>query len=98
MKRKVVTVCGSYRFWDKIQQVAEELELEKGYAVISPIPHVLDRPLTETEKTLLGELHKEKILLSDAVFIVNVGGYIGETVKSEIDFAAQNGKEIMYLE
>lgn len=98
MKRKIVTVCGSYRFWDKIQQVSEELELEKGYAVISLIPHVLDRPLTETEKTLLGELHKEKILLSDAVFVVNVGGYVGEAVKSEIDFAVQNGKEIIYLE
>lgn len=98
MKRKIVTLCGSYRFWDKIQQISEKLELEKGYAVINLIPHVLDRPLTETERALLGELHKEKILLSDAVFVVNVGGYIGEAVKREIDFAVQNGKEIIYLE
>ena len=31
---KVVTICGSMKFKKEMMQVAEKLELEKGYAVI----------------------------------------------------------------
>ena len=98
MKRKVVTLCGSVRFWDKIQEMSERLELENEYVVIGIIPHVMQRDFTEYEKNLLGELHFRKIDLSDAIFVVNVGGYIGESVKKESEYAKQTGKEIMYLE
>lgn len=98
MKRKVVTICGSVKFWDKIQEMSERLELENGYVVIGIIPHVMDRDLTASEKDLLGELHREKIDLSDAIYVVNVGGYIGESVKSEIEYAKAKGKEVIYLE
>ena len=98
MKRKVVTICGSVKFWDKIQEMSERLELENGYVVIGIIPHVMDRDLTDLEKDLLGELHREKIDLSDAIYVVNVGGYIGESVKSEIAYAKAKGKEVIYLE
>ena len=98
MKRKVVTLCGSVRFWDKIQEMSERLELEKGYVVIGMIPHIMDRDSTESEKSLLNELHRTKIDLADAIFVVNVNGYIGENVKKEIAYALENGKEIIYLE
>jgi hypothetical protein len=98
VKKKVVTICGSVRFWSKIQEMSERLELENKYAVIGIIPHVMDRDFTEYEKDLLGELHKIKIDLSDAIFVVNVDGYIGESVKNEIEYAKQKGKEIIYLE
>lgn len=98
MKRKVVTLCGSVRFWNKIQEMSERLELENKYAVIGIIPHVMGRDLTEYEKDILGELHRIKIDLSDAIFVVNVDGYIGESVKKEIEYAKQKGKEIIYLE
>lgn len=98
MKRKVVTLCGSVKFMDKIQEISERLELENGYAVIGIVPHVLNRDLTQDEKDLLGELHRTKIDLSDAIFVVNIGGYIGECVKSEIEYAKEKGKEIIYLE
>ncbi len=98
MKRKVVTLCGSVRFWNKIQEMSERLELENGYVVIGMVPHVLDRDLTEYEKDLLGELHRIKIDLSDAIFVINVDGYIGNSVKKEIEYAKQEGKEIIYLE
>ena len=98
MKRKVVTICGSIRFWDKMQEMHERLELENEYIVIGLAPHVMDRDFTREEEDLLDEWHKEKIDLSDAIFVVNVGGYIGESTKSEIEYAKQNGKEIIYLE
>ena len=98
MNRKVVTICGSMRFWKEIQAVCERLELENGYVVIGLTPNVSGRELTEHDRELLGELHRRKIDLSNAIFVVNVGGYIGESVKSEIEYAKTNGKEILYLE
>ena len=98
MKRKIVAVCGSMKFLSQIQETAERLELEKGYVVLSIIPHVLNRSLTAEEHLLLGTLHKEKIDLADAVFIVNPGGYIGQSVQSEIEYALSKGKEILFLE
>ena len=96
--RKIVTVCGSLRFINKIQEVAELLELENGWVVFTPIPHTLDKELTDQEKQLLGDIHKAKIDLSDAIFVVNVDGYLGEAVRKEIVYAKDNGKEIFFLE
>lgn len=96
--RKVVTLCGSVRFWDKIQETYEKLELENEYVVIGITPHVMSRDFTEYEENLLDELHRIKIDLSDSIFVVNVGGYIGKSTKAEIEYAKEQGKEILYLE
>ena len=96
MNRKVVVMCGSYRLQQLMQEEAERLELECGYAVIPVLAHVLDRELTEAEKHLLGELHRQKIDLADAVYVVNPGGYIGDSVRREIEYACEKGKEILY--
>ena len=53
-KRKVVTLCGSVRFWDKMQEINEKLALENEYVVIGLIPHVTNRNFTEHDKELLG--------------------------------------------
>lgn len=98
MTNKVVTVCGSLRFWDEIAEVTERLELERDCCVLGIVPHVLKKELTPEEKARLGTLHLKKIELSDAIFVVNMGGYIGDTVKKEIEHAKKLGKEIMYLE
>ena len=96
--RKIVTICGSLRFFDRIQKIAELLELENGWIVFTPIPHTLDRELKSHEKQLLGDIHKAKIDLSHAIFVVNIDGYIGNTVRKEIEYAKELGKEIFFLE
>lgn len=98
MGHKIVVLSGSLRFWDKIQEMHERLELENGYVVIGITPHVMPRDFTPEEEDLLDELHREKIQLADALFVVNVDGYIGNSTRSEIEFAKQLGKEIIYLE
>ncbi len=45
----------------------------------------------------LDELHLRKIDLADEVFILNVGGYIGESTRKEIEYAQRQGKPIKYL-
>ena len=83
MKPIVGTLCGSMRYQALMMETAERLELEQGYAVIGVLPHVLNRPLTAAEKERLGQLHRAKIERSDAIFIVNANGYIGESVRAE---------------
>lgn len=97
-KRKVVTLCGSVKFYDKMQEINEKLALENEYVVIGLTPRVTNRIFTEYDKELLSELHRAKIDLSDAIFVVNVDGYIGESTRGEIEYAKQIGKEIIYLE
>jgi hypothetical protein len=52
----------------------------------------------EEIKTKLDELHLRKIDLADEVFILNVDGYIGDSTRSEIEYAKAHGKPVEYLE
>jgi hypothetical protein len=101
----IVTLCGSTRFKDEINRVNAELTMQ-GYLVISlgvfghvDMPDREDLWITNASETkiMLDELHKRKIDLADAVFIVNPGGYIGESTRSEINYAMDHGKPVRYL-
>ena len=106
-KYKVVTLCGSTRFKEHFIKVQKELTL-KGYIVISVglFGHSGDSEVWEntdegtlTEiKVMLDDMHKQKIDMSDEIFVINVNGYIGESTKNEIEYAEKNGKKINYLE
>lgn len=94
---KVITICGSYKFKKEMTEIAEKLTLA-GNCVLTPIE--LSKPdkeaYTEEEARMIDKMHKEKIKLSDAIFVVNVNGYIGKSTKSEIEYAKSMKKEIMY--
>ena len=47
---------------------------------------------------MLDDMHKRKIDMADAIYVINVGGYVGSSPRSEIDYARKNGKEILSLE
>ena len=98
-KAKVITICGSLRFIEEIKFHSERLELE-GYCVLGIIyPTREDKDdYTSEEIARLGVMHKQKIEMSDAIFVVNVNNYIGSSTRSEIEYAEQCGKEIIYLE
>ena len=53
---------------------------------------------SDEDKKILGELHYKRIDISDAIYVINVDGYIGESTKKEIEYAKKLGKEILYLE
>lgn len=95
----VVTLCGSTRFKSEMLEAAERLTME-GWIVLMPnvFGHVDDIDLSEPEKERLDEMHKRKIDMSDKVLVINVGGYIGESTQSEIEYAESWGKPIEYLE
>ncbi|MDO4415900.1 MAG: hypothetical protein Q4C20_12575 [Erysipelotrichaceae bacterium] len=104
---KIITLCGSTRFKDEFMEVNKELTL-KGNIVISVglFGHSGDQEVWENmdegtltrTKEMLDDMHKRKIDLADEIFVINVGGYIGESTKSEIAYALQTGKKVNYLE
>ena len=53
--------------------------------------------MTKT-KEMLDDMHKRKIDMADEIFVINVGGYFGESTRSEIEYANATGKAVRYLE
>lgn len=99
-KYRVITLCGSTRFKEQFIQVQKELTLQ-GNIVISVglFGHSGDDEVwTEGTKEMLDDMHKRKIDMADSIFVINVGGYIGESTKSEIEYAERHCKIVEYLE
>jgi hypothetical protein len=94
---KVVTLCGSMRFAKQMQEIALELEVKQGYCVLTPVGDNMLQP-SEKEIEKLSQAHFKKIDMSDAIYIVNIGGYIGESVSREVYYAKAHNKEIIYHE
>lgn len=100
---KVICLCGSTRFTDEM--LVKQWELTKlGFVVLSWCalpesyfkgPHVGD---AEGVKEIVDEVHKRKIDLADSVFVMNVGGYFGNSTTSEIVYAMRHGKPVEWLE
>ena len=95
---KIITLCGSTKFKEDFERVNKELTL-KGNIVISVacFGHSGDI-FTGEQKIMLDDIHKRKIDLADAIYVINKNGYIGSSTKSEIEYAKQHGKEILYME
>lgn len=94
---KIITICGSLKFQKEMIEIAEEMEL-KGNCVLPVIYPARENKdaYTKEEFEMFDKMHKEKIKLSDAILVVNVQNYIGESTKREIEFAKSLGKEILY--
>ena len=104
-KYKVVTLCGSTRFKDEFMKAQKMLTL-KGYIVISVglyghsgdsevWENMDENTLTQT-KIMLDDMHKRKIDMADAIYVIDVDGYIGSSTRSEIEYAKSHGKGITY--
>ncbi len=94
---KVITVCGSMKFKKEMMEIAFDLE-RQGYCALSVVFSGSDTLLTKDELNNLAQGHFKKIDLSDAIYVVNINGYIGESVRKEIDYAKAHNKEIIYHE
>ena len=96
---KVITLCGSTRFKDAFIKAQKRLTLE-GNIVISVglFGHSGDDEVwTEGTKEMLDNMDKAKISMADEIFVINVGGYIGSSTRSEIEYAKATGKAVQYL-
>ena len=106
-KYSVVTLCGSTRFKDEFIKVQKRLTLEGntvisvglfGHSGDSEVWENMDEGTLTKTKEMLDDMHKRKIDMADEIFVINVGGYIGDSTRSEIDYAIKHGKKVRYLE
>lgn len=103
---RIVCLCGSTRFIAEMACIAWGLERDEGYITLGlhllpdNYPGVQPDHMAEAEgrKEHFDELHKRKIDLADEVLVVNIGGYIGESTRSEINYAITHNKPVKYLE
>lgn len=102
---RIVCLCGSTRFWETFRDEGLRLTLE-GKIVLSigiaaPDSMVLANPKSEfgkDQKAKLDMLHKRKIDLADEVLVLNVGGYIGNSTRGEVQYAIDNDKPVRWLD
>jgi len=101
-KYKVITLCGSTKFKDEFIKASRDLTI-KGNIVISVglFGHAdgdYNTIIDEKSKEMLDDMHKRKIDMADEIFVINANGYIGESTRSEIEYALETGKIVRYLE
>jgi len=104
-KPKIVTICGSSRFVEIMAVCAWLLERDEGAIVMSLhllpswYPDCPDDHLAEHEGVAeqMDELHLRKIDISDEIFVVNYGDYIGKSTAREVQYAIDNSKRIRWL-
>ena len=100
-KYEVITLCGSTKFKDDFIKAQEFLTLA-GCIVISVglFGHADKKytiAITPEIKVMLDDMHKRKIDMADSIFVINRDGYIGESTKSEIEYALKTGKQVAYM-
>lgn len=69
-----------------------------GDVAIQCIYFPQNKKLSDCELEMLSKLHYKKIEISDAIYVVNVNGYIGASTRNEIEYARSLNKEILSLE
>jgi hypothetical protein len=98
-KYKIITLCGSTRFREEFYEAQKQLTLQ-GNIVISVglFGHSGDNEVwADKTKEMLDDMHLRKIDLADEIFVINPGGYIGESTRREIEYAEKNNKIVKYL-
>lgn len=106
-KYKVVTLCGSTRFKEQFMEAQKRLTLEGnivisvglfGHAGDQEVWDGMDEGTLSKTKEMLDDMHKRKIDMADEIYVINVGGYIGDSTRSEIQYAEEHGKPVRYYQ
>ena len=93
---KIITLCGSIKFQKEMMIVAEKMALE-GDCILTPVyPTIENLKRSEEQLQKLKEEHFKRIELSDAILVINVNNYIGNSTSLEIQYAKELGKETIY--
>lgn len=92
-----MTLCGSMRFREELERLGAELTLA-GHVVLAPTAVDPATQLDADARARLGRIHLQRIAMADEVLVVNVGGYVGESTRREIEHARSRGLAVRFLE
>jgi len=101
-RSQIITLCGSARF-ERLFKAWNEALTMAGHTVFSLTAYPSDKAgvklwYTEEQKTALDAAHLRKINASDAIFVLNLHAYIGESTLREVEYARKLGKTVYFLE
>ncbi len=91
---KTLTICGSMRFSEEMQKIAWKLETVDGFNVLQCVYG--DDELDDAARARLEQAHYRKIDLSDGIYVVDIDGYYGESVRAEIEYTRNHRKEVLF--
>jgi hypothetical protein len=108
-RRVIVCLCGSTRFWREFQEASLRETLDGKIVLTIGAARCADGgdksfggyipvDMFDTVKTALDLLHCDKIDLADEVFVLNVGGYVGDSTRREVLHAAKQHKRVRWHE
>lgn len=89
----IITLCGSIKYKRDMVRIYNELTM-MGHVVFLPWMGTI--PIDESGAEVLCKVHTKKIEMSDAIYVVNIHGYIGGDTKCEIKIADNLKKKVMF--
>lgn len=98
MRYKVIALCGNYKYKKEILQEQTKLALAGNVVIMPAVFNKADENLNNAERLTAQMLNYQKIEMSDEVYIINKNGYLDESIKLEIQYAAILKKPITYME
>lgn len=102
-RRNVITLCGSSKFKEEFMEANKRLTMGGNVVISLGLFGHHDMPEYDWStdvtdlKRLLDEIHFQKIRMADEIYVINPGGYIGESTAREIKYAESLNKPIRYL-
>ena len=93
---KTLTICGSMRYAEQMKRISFLLEVVHGFNILQCVYDPEGYVIGDAEKQVLAAAHMKKIDMSDGIYVVDIDGYIGNSVKAEIAYAQKSGKEVIY--
>lgn len=93
---ETVTICGSMRFSQEMKEIAFMLESRYGLNVLQCTYNEQGAEITPDILENLEQAHFVKISLSDWIYVVDIGHYIGDAVRKEIAYAEEHGKKVVF--
>lgn len=96
-----ITLVGSakfekeFKYWNEMLTLADNIVYSLA---VYPSDKGKKEWYTEEQKTMLDKTYKDKIDNSDAILVINVGGYIGKGARNEIDYAILHNKLVLFIE
>lgn len=97
MRYPIVAFIGSMKYWEYFLSEAERL-YKKGNIIILPMKDSNPNELSEDQMKIYDMMIRAQINMADEVHVINKGGYIGESTRSELNYARSIGKIISYME
>ena len=93
----IITVCGSTKFKLEYEYVIKKL-IELGFFVhsVEVYGHADNLPISKAYKEWLQDIHFWKINRSHAIYVVDVGEYLGKSTREEILHAQVKQKPIYW--